>query len=259
MADLPNIDTSQVGYLAYWNIDSDGNVNLDNFDPEDALSAARLDNYTTYDNGWEGEIYLNSINQNQGNWDRPLAKIRVKTDGWFVCYIDRTNNFERDKEDTGGEMSNFKGYWKLHDSFQCEEGPVSVDKHGFAEAINHIQSELPNTVSWSFSDVGVYNYEHSSATNSTGMSGHGGESGNVNLVVASGTTVAYAAVTGTVDRDGTSNQVDWENTVLAAPTGSNDPRHGTYDPGSLTEGTEYGHNTYNPKRCEIYTATFIWS
>lgn len=260
MGDLPDLDTSKVGYIAYWNAGSDGDMNLDNFDPEEMLSANRLVSYTTYDNGWEGTVQLGDPSQtSQENWNQPKAQIRAKTDGWIVCYIDRTNNYERLKDDTYGDMSNFQGYWRLHEGFEQEYSPASIDADAFARAINHVIQEL-TSLTWNYSDVGLYNYDHSSATNTTGMSGYGSSETSPRLVVASGTTIHYSAATGCVTKPSSGLAVHWEGITLADGADSSDEADfGSYDIGSLTEGTEYGHDVDDNGRFNPYTVTFMWS
>lgn len=84
MATLPDIDTSQVSFIGYWNAIEQGGVDEANWDPMDTSSYSNVQTVESYDNGIQGDVTL----PNNGR----TARYRVKTDGWVVAWIDRTED-----------------------------------------------------------------------------------------------------------------------------------------------------------------------
>jgi len=150
MAELPDIDTTQVGLLSYWNALDHG---VSSIDPSEVLTESTIKSYDQYDNGVEGVLTLSYASGD--------AQFRVKTDGWFVVWIDRTKQF--------GTSSPGRGFrdvirWK-HDSTPNPSLPRTT----FSEAMNRLHAELSNSSSITFnhSDTGIYCYEYTGATTLT--------------------------------------------------------------------------------------------
>lgn len=96
MAELPDIDTSNVSHIAYFNAIDDGGVTT--IDPEEVTSAPGIQDYTLYDNGLEGTFNLQETYDDISLADStvfPEATFRVKSDGWMVVYLDQYANFNR--------------------------------------------------------------------------------------------------------------------------------------------------------------------
>lgn len=257
MADLPDLDTSQVGYIGYWNALDQGGIASENFDPEDVLSAPYIENTTVYDNGVTGEVDAHKTEDDLYEiTDRPVwkAKVRVKTDGWFVAYMDRTNNYQTlvDEADT---VDNVYGYWNIHTAWDRFNRPPALTQHSLSRAINHLTQGLTTSPTWNYSDVGVYNYEYPNVTNTTGFSGVGGDGLEQEFIVADGTNLHYAAVTGVRDTTVDNNNIEWNGNVLTNST----RQIGTYNALSeINTGVAYTHTANDTKGSGIITATLIW-
>lgn len=185
MADLPDLDESNIGMCAYWNAIDDGGVG--NVNPEDGLSDGSIGEYTLYDNGWETEDYTSATGRS--------IKVRAKTDGWIVAYMDRTNEYEESKD----SKSDVRGYWDLGNDWSANSAADFVE-NTLATAIDNVRSEYENSGSmdFSFDDVGLYNFEFTDATNITGLSSSiDSETNNdYGFLYTEGTDLEYLAVAG---------------------------------------------------------------
>lgn len=166
MTDLPDLDTTNIGYIAYWNAIDDGGVG--SIDPEEVLSSDRIEEYTLYDNGIHIDKYRMEVSQNssgQDNWDQSRERVveaRIKTDGWIIVYLDGT-------EDTGsitGPFDIHKDWSYLDSNNSAEVSPLTLER-----AIDRLASELDNygSMTVNYSDMGLYNYDYESATATTLM------------------------------------------------------------------------------------------
>lgn len=157
MATLPDLDTSQVSNLAYWNVISDGGLAADLLAPDEVLSSASVSNTIVYDNGVSGDYTLSNGR---------VAKFRVKSDGWFVVYIDRTL-------DRGLNLpSRPEG---PYDIIGWNEGGININplsQNQLERAINDLFTELSESggATYNSPDVGLFNYRYPSAVGVTGMS-----------------------------------------------------------------------------------------
>lgn len=161
MATLPDLDTTTIGYIAYWNCIDQGNVS--DIEPDEVLDSTRINNYTLYDNGIEGRY--TSITGRE-------ITFRVKEDGWIITYFDRTNTF------SVLEGSPIRGYWDIGNDWTSggsNDGSESdLTQNTLATAINELRQHMSNSDSmdFAFSEVGLYNYEYDTSTNTTLLS-HG--------------------------------------------------------------------------------------
>ena len=211
MATLPDLDTNNIGYIAFWNFKDNM---ASTFDPATALNSPRLISYTLYDNGWEGEFEI-------GTWSdsvsvsNPTATARVKNDGWVIVYVDRTNEHldtgtdAHDFDRTDDTVASFPdGYYNLAYNLNAG-GNVGTPYHNsFQEAIRDLASNLDNWQSndWNYSDVGIYNYEYSNASATTIV---GYQQDTYSVGFTSGTNIHYASIASlsdTLDVNG-SNQI----------------------------------------------------
>jgi hypothetical protein len=157
MSKLPDIDTSKVGFIAFWNaIDSGG---VSDIDATQVTSDGSIVNYTLYDNGLEGEYSL--VNGR-------TATFRVKEDGWVIAHIDRTE----DEGKQTGNADNIRGFWDVIDWTNASNSTSNIVANALEGAVNSLSSQFSNwgSMSYSASDVGLYNYEYSSATTATNFS-----------------------------------------------------------------------------------------
>lgn len=157
MATLPDVDTSDVSFLAYWNILEDGGLGRDSIDPDECLDDNGITEYTLYDNGFEADY--NADNHRE-------ITVRVKTDGWFVAYMDRRSTFATNVED----YEDIEGPWNIGGAFPEAYG---VDGNILERAIDSLRDQISlddvESVDYSSSDVGLYNYEVEDATTFTLM------------------------------------------------------------------------------------------
>ena len=152
MAPLPDIDTTQVSYLAYWNALNQGAGSIS---PSEVTSAGNIVDTTIYDNGVELTVSVNGARN---------GKARVKQDGWFVAYLNQD-------EEHGRERINepFNGPWDIlpyvQDPPAGQQGFDSAPNE-LASVIQTLQGQLSNSGQITFDpdDVGLYNYEHQQAT-----------------------------------------------------------------------------------------------
>jgi len=177
MADLPDLDTSSTGYVAYWNAIDNGASEID---PTEVTSEPAVMSYTLYDNGLEGTYDLSYHISDLPTDHTPTATFRVKTDGWFAVYLDRTENFKV-AHNNGGSGNNpdysqeTDGWWRIDPRWaQCgyydgaggwhRVGPApTITQNGLFRAINRLHQELSNSavITFNYSDVGLWDYQHS--------------------------------------------------------------------------------------------------
>lgn len=182
MAELPDIDTSNVSFLAYWNALDHG---VSAIDPEEITSLGRISEYTFYDNGIEGRL-----SPPRG------AYFRVKSDGWVVVWMDRSASSTTMTND----RSAVSGPWDMMMPFS-QFGSVTPREDGIFDAVQSIQSQFSNSdeITFNFADVGLYNYEHTDATTlSVFGSSHSDNNANVSgsLSYTDTTTRHWHYVTG---------------------------------------------------------------
>lgn len=189
MAELPDIDTTQVGMFAYWNAKNHGAASID---PGDCLSYGPLASYTTYENGFDGEVASNHIAQN--------PKIRVKSDGWIACWLSQEDSYGENGFTKSGQYCFQEG--NLWDRYRSS---YSLVPNRLSKIINGLQNQLSNSGSITFNhgDVGVYCYKYPQATTLTQMylyKKYGGKSATFSI--PGGTTLHYFAMTGECDNHG---------------------------------------------------------
>lgn len=222
MSNLPDIDTTTTGFIAFWNAIDQGGVSQIN--PETATSANGVQNYTTYDNGVEGDYQIASGR---------IVKFRVKNDGWIVVYMDRTEDYGQTQQSEG----NIRGPWDVIDdwSYHPNSNTASDDGRALHRAINALQSNLDNSgsITFNMADVGLYNYAYPDATTMTVLSGGATRSdGAINNTNGATETFGFS-YTATTDLDllvsfgaaltevyqtyWDSFKVDVEGTILADP------------------------------------------
>lgn len=205
MSTLPDLTTSNIGYISYWNAINSGGVG--SITASDALSDSNISSYTLYDNGWEGKY---TINFSVGG-SRDIT-VRVKQDGWFVAYTDRTNNYQTNN--TGSKTNGYYDIahdWTNHGSENSGGTTISaMPVNTLERSIHSLQSQLSNSgsITYSSSDVGLYNYEYTSATTTTIMGSSVGTHGSFTsgVLYTSGVTNYYIAAVGSMNGSGSSGR-----------------------------------------------------
>jgi hypothetical protein len=155
MAVLPDIDTSNVGLMAYYNI-LDETVTND-FNPVDAISAPGVLSYEQFDNGIKGKYDI-------GRGEFRAANYRVKSDGWVVVWINRERNYVTDTRDSDKlklltDLLTNPEELPITGSFNDTEGVTVI-----SELFNEINQETDANASFDSNDVSWYSYEFDSAT-----------------------------------------------------------------------------------------------
>ena len=190
MADLSDLDTAQIGIIAFWNaLDHRVVPGIGDVDPTDCI--AIFDSYDVYDNGIEGYKALGS-----GRY----FHARVKTDGWMVAWIDRTNTFAYPTKEASefGEDAR-KGYYDILKGWRSSTGNIDAEYTELSGLIRDFYNSLSNSGDFNFSaaNVGHYCYEHTLASVLTLMDAQVDHATkNSYLQYTTGTALYYAAVTG---------------------------------------------------------------
>lgn len=235
MSDLPDLDTSAISTVCFWNAISDGGVS--SIDPTEATNDGNLKNVTYYDNGIEGD-YRVTLDSN-GLVVRD-AKVRVKNDGWFVAYLDdsfesKTSSFVPSTKDeyTPGRWDN------IHFPFGGFGGGGAGKQGPLSDIIDSIRSNLSNggTMTFNTSDVGIKDYVNPDATTITylALRGSGNET-TYNWSYTDSTDILAHEIR-FVGKDGNDNvgyvsntSIDWDNTtIMSGNSNDNSYKMQTYD------------------------------
>lgn len=147
MSDLPDLDTDEISFIGFWNAIDDGGV--DSIEPEDCLDNDNLQEYTLYDNGWDGKYEFDYHEGGPREFD-----VRVKSDGWFIAYLDRTENYS-----IKDERPNINGPWDIIYDWTGSTNE-NLDRNVLTEIIDSLRSDQDNSGDMSFAhqDVGLYEY-----------------------------------------------------------------------------------------------------
>ena len=147
MANLPDLNTSEVSFIGYWNaIDQGGLVEVN---PSDVVSNDNIVEYTAYDNGVEGSFDVAESNIN----------FRVKTDGWIIAWFDRQESLaiqETDKSNVYGPFDIIDG-WKNNRQINGDNRDTAIQSL-FGELSNSQNGNLDT------SNIGYYDFANETAT-----------------------------------------------------------------------------------------------
>lgn len=171
MATLPDLDTTRIGPIAFWNATNHG---ISDVDPTEVLSDANINSYTQYDNGVDG-----TYGRSRRHGSREF-NFRVKSDGWFIAWLDRTNDTgtSLDESTAIGEYDFIDDwtYGNSNDSRDIRALPNSVG----SQIISDLNNELSTSGTFNHSDVGYYYYTAEAATTMTFMAEAEVDGGNIN-------------------------------------------------------------------------------
>lgn len=175
MATLPDIDTANTSYAAFWNAISQGGVS--NIDPLEVTDDNGVIEYDVYDNGLEGKYDLSRFLQGKGSRE---CFFRVKDDGWVVAYFDSTRDFAQQEESGfAGDFSstvtavydilNDWTYANYGDDGPYGNGYQSVQNNTLERTVNSLYSQFSNSgnMNYASSDVGLYVFDIDGPTNFT--------------------------------------------------------------------------------------------
>lgn len=206
MAELPDLDTTEVGILGYWNALDDG---AEEVDPTEVVDWDRLSTYGQYDNGVVGSAMGEStvVFQDE-SWDWREVNFRVKTDGWILAWLDRTNEFAKDLK--RGDDEKPSGYYDLiYPWTYPRQDDIRLPESTLSHVISRL-GELTTPNEHTPDEVGYYSYEYPDADQITTVTQYETEletDAELELVsgvgYADGSTRHYHAVVGsTTDGDG---------------------------------------------------------
>lgn len=212
MSTLPDITTSNVGYIAYWNALNHG---VGSINASDVLSDGNIQSYTLYDNGFTAQY--SGITR--------TFTVRVKQDGWFVAYIDRTNQYNAQAS------SQQNGYWDILNDWTNTGTNISTFPNNVLErSIHSLQSQLSNSgsITYNSSDVGLYNYQYTSATTSTqfgstyniGPTRHSNPDHYSGLLYTANTNISFASSQGSASANGGSSSCSFEGVTIVTNSDS---------------------------------------
>lgn len=147
MADLPDIDVSEVGWIAYYNvIDQGGAADID---PEDVLSSNFVNSYEIYDNGVKGT----------GSQGGRTVHWRAKNDGWLVAYFKYEEYYDGPSL---GSPSTIRGPWDLDQTWTNTGQTTTIENNALERSIASLYSNLSNSgnIDYFARDVGLYHYQY---------------------------------------------------------------------------------------------------
>lgn len=196
MSDLPDLDTSEAAYIAYWNAIEQGGVST--IEASEALSDTNIEEYTLYDNGAEGTTTCPT--------DR-IVNFRIKDDGWIVAWMDdssATPTAGSEFTDEDGNVDYVYGLFDIVNDWSWGTGTTSIVENSLERVIESLASELSNwdTISYDPEDVGLYSYAYPDATATTLFSERtpsDSETYEHGFLYTAGTDILYAAITGHAD------------------------------------------------------------
>lgn len=230
MADLPDIDTTQVSFIAFWNAIDQGGVS--DIDPSEVTSEGNIATHTVHDNGIEGTY--NSLTGRTINF-------RVKEDGWLVAWTDRTEDFALEQQ----SPDNVRGIWDLINDWTDPTAEGAIDTNTLERAIESLADEFSNfgSMTYNTADVGLYNYAYADATtvshlsDARSSSGGGSHDVTVEFSYTSSTNLLFAAAIGAIDAHAESGGFSTDNTESSFE-GTNLAFFASIDPGARDQ--EYG-------------------
>jgi len=162
MANLPDLNPAEIGIIAFWNaLDHWKGTGVQSIDPTDCIGV--FSSYDVYDNGIEG--YIDPKAKGWGGTGRHI-NVRVKSDGWMVAWIDRTNTFAYPSKpaDEFGENAH-KGYYDILYNWLNYNSNISSTQTTLSYLISKLYGALSNKADFDYSDedVGHYCYEYPDA------------------------------------------------------------------------------------------------
>lgn len=174
MADLPDLDPSNIGFLAYYNVLDNGDTSDSNWNPEDVTSYTsdsddtEVTNYTIYDNGVDGELNHYKDFGVQSTEDRSHAgttenvSFRAKSDGWVLLYTkprsEAMQTATRYTDDTAiAQLGKYNAAGvAMHEDKYEEDTPIIRTFNDFLGATS--AGSISGSLSW-------YDYDQTDATN----------------------------------------------------------------------------------------------
>jgi len=153
MATMPDLPTSDVGLVSYYNLEDNGSLD---YDLTNILDLQGVDSYAQYDNGIRG-----TYNISFSNIPTRTVNFRAKTDGWIIVWIDQSEQFygaDGDRSLIRKNLVDFFGDW-------TGSGINNLPDTNYAQVMKDLVNAADSDLSFSASDVSVYCYSYEPATN----------------------------------------------------------------------------------------------
>ena len=156
MATLPDVDTSQVGMIVYYNVID--NTTITEVDPTAILDSSKILSYQQYDNGIRGAADL-------GLGSDRFATFHVKSDGWISVWVDRSEKYGSDEK-----SENLYDIVDLYKPVPIDGGVGGFDSTNGAgisiiqSFFSQIDAAADNNGTFNAGDVSWYCYKYPNAT-----------------------------------------------------------------------------------------------
>lgn len=158
---LPDLSTSNISWLGYWNFLDNGGSSID---PLEVASA--LNSYDEYSNGIEGVYEYTGFS----NTENKLLNVRVKDDGWFVVWLPTGS----DEAQPAARFSPLEvsGEYDIVDDWTNWNSMPDLNSTMHSIVIQNLYGNLSNSGEATFNhgDVGHHHYQHPDATTFTMLS-----------------------------------------------------------------------------------------
>lgn len=210
MANLPDLDTGNIGIISYWCAHDYRATAGATIDPTDVIDI--LDSYTIYDNGVDGTY----------SKDPRTVNVRVKNDGWIIAWIDRTNQYA---QNIAQGNWHYNGYYDILLNWKDADSNISSDTTTLIETVADLYNDLSNLGDFDFykEDVGNFCYEFPDASTFTLASTFppSNEHGYVTITITSGTILYYLVPVGSSISGGWA-EWQYDSTSIASDLGAYD-------------------------------------
>lgn len=165
MATLPDLPTSRVGVVAYYNLSDNGSIS---YDLQNLTELGSVGSYQQYDNGVIGTYEIDfSLRSSR------FLNFRAKTDGWVVVWIDDEESFYGFADANNSYNRNiidFFGDWP-------GDGINSLGNYHCIDVVGDLATAADSSLNFSNEDVSIYSYSYPDSTNivTFGSSDAGGD------------------------------------------------------------------------------------
>lgn len=162
MTQLPDLDTSNVGWFAYYNVINNTDVvesdlTGDNGGPselESMISDSNSENIDYYDNG----VIVTY------NGPTRTVTIRFKTDGWITAHMDRTKNYRAKDESGYGGIDGVHDIVHWNDDVRYDTGSTDASESSL------VTNTLERSINTGLRQMSVYDTKISSPYNPNDVS-----------------------------------------------------------------------------------------
>jgi hypothetical protein len=163
MATLPDLPTSNISLVAFWNAANNGH-DLSALDETELLSAANWVDYTVYDNGVQGTFELYPVAPQR-------VTVRYKSDGWVIAWVERTlttGEFSHPAYTDTPDAVTATGLVNVFPAWTWDGEPmVNLPESALTQVIGEVWGQFSNHVAAEVApaDVAYHTPVHGAATN----------------------------------------------------------------------------------------------